>query len=237
MGFYLNSSKALSLYESEVKNPYFVDKSLLLAELFPLVKVGNKHICITRPRRFGKSVMATMVGSFFGKGFDSSGIFDSLKIARHPDYREYLNQWDVIYIDFSEAANENDSYQGFISIVKEVLREDLKASFPTVKFRTAGSLIQDLRAVSEQANTKFIFVLDEWDCIFHKSYTSESDRRDFITFLASLTKGTGYVSLTYMTGVLPIAKYSSGSSINHFDEYTMATDDKYSVFLALPTRK
>ena len=53
MGVCLNSAAPLALYRSEVQNPYFVDKSMLLEELFPLVSMGNKHICITRPRRFG----------------------------------------------------------------------------------------------------------------------------------------------------------------------------------------
>ncbi|MCD7832542.1 MAG: AAA family ATPase [Lachnospiraceae bacterium] len=66
--------------------------------------------------------------------------------------------------------------------------------------------------------------------MFHKQYTTDHDKECFINFLASLTKGTGYVSLSYMTGVLPVAKYSSGSTINNFTEYTMATDDKFSEY-------
>ena len=58
MGIFLNSAAPYSLYESEVKKPYFVDKSLMLEELFLPAETGNSHICITRPRRFGKTVMA-----------------------------------------------------------------------------------------------------------------------------------------------------------------------------------
>ena len=68
MGFYLNSAAPGALYKSETENPYFVDKSQLLEALIPFVQQGNKHICITRPRRFGKTVMANMIGAFFGKG-------------------------------------------------------------------------------------------------------------------------------------------------------------------------
>ncbi|MCD7832793.1 MAG: ATP-binding protein [Lachnospiraceae bacterium] len=244
MGYYLNSAQVLSLYKSEVDSPYFVDKSLLLKELFPLVKAGNKHLCITRPRRFGKSVMAAMVGAFFSKGIDSSSIFDSLKIAQASedgstmestvderfDYREYMNQYNVIYINFIEAANESDSYQEFISSIKEMLQEDLRETFPEVRFRKKGTVIQDLRMIYEKHRLRFILVFDEWDCIFHKSYTSNEDRKSFINWLAAMTKDTGYVALSYMTGVLPIAKYSSGSTINNFDEYTMAVQPKFSEY-------
>lgn len=74
MGYYLNSNKVYSLYESEARKPCFIDKTEMLFELITLAEQGNNHICITRPRRFGKSVIATMVGAFFSKGFDSSSI-------------------------------------------------------------------------------------------------------------------------------------------------------------------
>ncbi|MCD7832600.1 MAG: AAA family ATPase [Lachnospiraceae bacterium] len=197
MGYYLNSAQVLSLYKSEVDSPYFVDKSLLLKELFPLVKSGNKHICITRPRRFGKSVMVAMVGAFFSKGIDSGCIFDSLKIAQASesgstvestvgerfDYREYMNQYNVIYINFIEAANESSSYQEFISSIKELLQEDLREAFPEVRFRKKGTVIQDLRMIYEKNRSRFILVFDEWDCIFHKSYISNEDRKFAYIFL------------------------------------------------------
>ncbi len=248
MGYLLNSKTPLSLYGSEVDSDYFVDKSLLLKELFPLVDAGNKHICITRPRRFGKSIMAAMVAAFFGKGEDSSAVFDSLKIAKNKtdkksvtsgehlvqkktvDYKKYMNQYNVIYINFIPYANRSENYIDFITAITELLQDDIRDSFPDIRFRKSGTLFQDLAAVFMQTGEKFIIVMDEWDCIFHKDYISNNDRKDFISWLATLTKDTGYVALTYMTGVLPITKYSSGSTINNFAEYTMAVQPKYSEY-------
>ncbi|MCD8009698.1 MAG: ATP-binding protein [Lachnospiraceae bacterium] len=230
MGYYLNSNKICSLYESETRKPYFVDKTDMLLELIPLVEEGNNHICITRPRRFGKSVMAAMIGAYFCKGFDSSRIFDSLKIAESKKYREHLNRYDVIYIDFSEAANLSKNYDRFIEKIEKKLIADLRRAFPSVELDEDDSAVECLRTIYEETLTSFLFVFDEWDGIFHKEYTTEEDRKSFLSFLAALTKGTGYVSLSYMTGVLPIAKYSSGSTINHFVEYTMAEQPKYSEY-------
>ncbi len=230
MGYYLNSNKVYSLYESEARKPYFVDKTDMLLDLITLVEQRNNHICITRPRRFGKSVMASMVGAFFGKGFDSSSIFDSLKIAGETKYRAHLNQHDVIYIDFSETANVSNSYDRFIEKTEKRLIADLHRAFPSVEFDEDDSAVECLRIIYEETLTSFIFAFDEWDCIFHKKYTTKDDKESFINFLAALTKGTGYVSLSYMTGVLPIAKYSSGSTINNFIEYTMADQPKYSEY-------
>ena len=79
MGIYLNSKAAYTLYKSETEKPYFVDKTKMLEELFPLVQTGNNHICITRPRRFGKTVMANMIASFFSKAFDSKEMIQQLR--------------------------------------------------------------------------------------------------------------------------------------------------------------
>ena len=65
MGIYLNSLAAYTLYKNESKKTYFVDKTSILEELFPLVEEGNHYICITRPRRFGKTVTANLIASFF----------------------------------------------------------------------------------------------------------------------------------------------------------------------------
>lgn len=67
MGTYLNSITPYTLYKSECLSAYFVDKTLMLRELFPYVSAGNRHICITRPCRFGKTIMANMINSFFQK--------------------------------------------------------------------------------------------------------------------------------------------------------------------------
>ncbi len=229
MGYYLNSSSAYSVYESEFNSEYFVDKSLLLSELFPLVEAGNKHICITRPRRFGKTIMAAMVASFFGKGIDSSGIFDSMKIA-NCDYKKYMNQYNVIYINFIKASALSKSYEEFIGRIEKRLALDLRKEFPEVDLFEEDSPLEDLSVIYEETGEKFILVFDEWDCIFHKDYITNDDRKSFINWLAALTKDTGYVALSYMTGVLPIAKYSSGSTINNFQEYTMAMQPKYSEY-------
>ena len=85
MGVYLNSETAYTLYKNETEKPYFVDKSQMLEELFPLVREGTNYICLTRPRRFGKTVMAKMIASFFSRAHNSADIFDSLNISKNKE--------------------------------------------------------------------------------------------------------------------------------------------------------
>jgi len=96
MANYLNSIKPFSLFRSERMKPYFVDKSLMLAELQPMVEAGGSYICITRPRRFGKTLMASMIAAYFEKKRKSNALFQDLKIAGAEQYEKHLNAYNVI---------------------------------------------------------------------------------------------------------------------------------------------
>lgn len=133
MGVYLNSTNAYTLYKGETTKPYFVDKSQMLEELFPLVSSGNSHICITRPRRFGKTVMANMIASFFAKSCDAGDIFQPLAVAKHLEYEIYRNQFSVIHLSFNDIAENCTSYEQYIGRIRERLAEDLRAEYPKVK--------------------------------------------------------------------------------------------------------
>lgn len=228
MGLYLNNPDIYSLYKSETVRPYFVDKSLMLQELFPLVEQGKNYICITRPRRFGKTVMANMIGSFFAKINASNDIFDSLKISETVGYHKHLNKYNVIYIDFSRCDDECDNYRSYITHIKELLKDDLHTAYPTCRFRENSTVSEDLQRIHQKTQERFLFVLDEWDAIFHMPFVQEKDKKSFLLFLKGLLKDQAYVSLVYMTGILPIAKYSSGSELNMFMEYSMAVQERYS---------
>ncbi|MCD8395659.1 MAG: ATP-binding protein [Lachnospiraceae bacterium] len=228
MGYYLNPEDIIDIYKRETVKPYFVDKTGFLKELIPLVEQQGSYLSVTRPRRFGKSVMAAMIGSFFGKGIDGTEIFSHLKIAREKNYRKHMNQHNLIYIDFSRAVEECESYKQYITTIKKRLMRDLKKAYPDVEIDEEDSMGAVLRTISlTHNNEKFLMVFDEWDYVFHKDYFTESDRGKFTAFLGGMTKGMAYVEMTYLTGVLPIKKYSASDTMNHFDEYNMANSDMY----------
>lgn len=226
MGFYLNSNKPVSLYESEIKNPYFVDKTELLGDLIPLVEQGKQYICITRPRRFGKTIMANMIGSFFGKN-NRGAMFDALKIASNNGYLKHRNQHNVIYITLNEMPRTK-TFEAYLNRIEQNLLGDLIKAYPDAFVNKDDTLWDALNKIHNINDTeKFIFVLDEWDFIFHRNFVTDEDKLAYIAFLSNLLKDQPYVELSYMTGILPIAKYSSGSEINMFLEYTMASKERY----------
>lgn len=228
MGNYLNTTSVCDAYSREVGSPYFVDKSLLLDKLIPRIETNTNYVCITRPRRFGKSVMANMIAAFFSKTCNADVVFNKLKIASSDRYKEHIGKYDVIFISFNELPRRCRSYEQYIDRIERRLLQDLQNSYPEAGLREDDAVWDALTSVyNKYASRRFIFVFDEWDYIFHRDFVTEKDKKEYIDFLSNLLKGKAYVSLAYMTGILPIAKYSSGSELNMFLEYTMASEELY----------
>lgn len=229
MGIYLNSESAYTLYKSETQKPYFVDKSRMIEELFPLIEEGANHICITRPRRFGKTVTANMISAFFSKAREASDIFDRLKISTSQNYSKYRNQYNVIHISLNDISRQCTTYEEYITRIEQRLVRDLKRAYPQAELDGEESAVDALMEIyTENSENRFIFVFDEWDFLFHQPFVTEKEKREYLSYLWSLLKDRPYVILAYMTGILPIEKYSSGSELNMFTEYTMLSEEKFS---------
>ncbi|MCM1135440.1 MAG: ATP-binding protein [Clostridium sp.] len=227
MGMFLNSHVPFEGYKEVLRDTYFVDKSMFLKELIPYFEKRNRYCCITRPRRFGKTVMANMTGAFFGRADKKDRIFDNLEIAKTEAYKKHLNRHDVIYIDFSKTPKNCKSYEQYIARIQEGLIEDLAEAYSDLHVNKEDSVWDALQKIYEETENKFLFVMDEWDAVFHMSFVSAEERREYLLFLKNMLKDQPYVEFAYMTGVLPIVKYSSGSELNMFVEYDMITSEKF----------
>ncbi len=244
MGVYLNSTSPYTLFKEEFLSAYFVDKSEIFKELIPILGFdkgltqmsytegkGIRYVCITRPRRFGKTVMANMISSYFEKGIDSSREFGSLKVSKYKWYAEHLNQHNVVHIMCNELPRSCVSYGQYIERIQDRLIRDLMKAYPEAEIKKDDAVWDALISVFEYCGgERFIFVIDEWDYIFHRRFVTDADRAAYIDFLSNLLKDKPYVEMAYMTGILPIAKYSSGSELNMFFEFSMAGREKYSEY-------
>lgn len=228
MGMFLNSIVPFESYKDIARTRFFVDKTPMIDEILSSVILdGQKYLCFTRPRRFGKSVMANMIGAFFERSVEGKDVFGSLKIAGSDNYQNHLNRHDIIYIDFSRMPRNCNSYEYYISRIQDGINKDLQEAFPELSLSDEWAVWDNLQFIFEKLKARFIFVIDEWDAIFHKDFITEAHRKKYTEFLRNLLKEQGYVEFVYMTGVLPIAKYSDGSELNMFQEYSIATRVKF----------
>ena len=225
MPYFLNSITPVNQFTKTTKEKYFVDKSELIERMNELVGTASQYVCITRPRRFGKTINAMMLACYYSKNADFKKLFDKLEISKSGSYLEHLNKHNVIYITFNSNASDSKTYSDYIEYYKTRLIRDIIEAYPNVN--TNDTISEMLKQASDETGENFIFILDEWDYIFNNNLFSEDDRKKFLRFLEDLLKDKPYVELAYMTGVLPIAKYSQGSAINMFREYNILNDKIY----------
>lgn len=238
MGVYLNNTSSYEAYRKVKNSPYFVDKTHILTKIIPRIETSENCLCITRPRRFGKSVIANMMAAFFSKGCNAEELFNGSQISLCDNYKSQMNQYNVISLSLNRIPNNCTSYRQYIERIESRLKRDLIHSFPAADICEQDALWDILTDIYAQENSaKFIFILDEWDYIFHRDFVTEEDKASYIDFLSNLLKDQPYVSLAYMTGILPIAKYSSGSELNMFAEYTMAAEELYSEYFGFTEKE
>ena len=216
MSYFLNSIESINQFTKTTKEKYFVDKSGLIEKMNDLVGTASQHVCITRLRRFGKTLNAMMLASNSSKSADCKCIFDKLVISKEASYLEHLNKHNVFFIKFNVLPKEKSDYSEFIDKYRSLLIKDLLEICPNVEIFPEMALSDIFDQVYNKTGEGFIFVIDEWDYMFNNNLFSLDDRISFLRFLEDLLKDKSYVELAYTTRVLPIAKYSAGSAINMF---------------------
>lgn len=237
MGMFLNSRMPSEAYKEVRQDKYFVDKTMLIDELIPAIGTKSRYLCLTRPRRFGKTVMANMVAAFFGRNENVGCGFDKSAISHTESFEEHLHQHDVIYIDFSRMPRSCDCYNKYINRIQDGINQDLADEYPDLGIDYSESPWDILQRIFEKRNHKFIFVMDEWDAVFHMPFITMEEQCEYLLFLKNLLKDQAYVELVYMTGILPIAKYSDGSELNMFLEYNMATAERFSGYFGFTDKE
>lgn len=226
----------------------FVDKTDFIEKMSAKINADKRFFAVTRPRRFGKTVTAHMLLAYYSKGYIGKKIFDGLHIADKDNYAEHLNKYDVIYIDMNTIDGLFDGYSGQKQKVEGVndlvdyfeysVIKDLKSSNEFSKClekHQIGNmgLLETLLAITQDLNTRFIFIMDEWDLVYREYRDDEVLQKKFIKLLKNLFKSDGgkaCFALAYLTGILPIKKYNSQSALNGFDEYNMLSPGDYAPY-------
>ena len=226
----------------------FVDKTDFLEKTNTLFNTDGKLLAVTRPRRFGKTVTAHMLSAYYSKGYAGQNIFDKLEIANRASFAEHLNKHNVIYIDmntidglFDGYSNKKQKVEGVndlvdyfeYSIIKELKSSDIFSKCLEKHQIENTGLLETLLAITQDLNTKLIFIMDEWDLVYREYCNDEALQKKFIKLLKNLFKADGgqdCFALAYLTGILPIKKYNSQSALNDFDEYNMLSPGDYAPY-------
>ena len=186
MAYFLNSDFRNNEFELVSNDKYFVDKTKMIEKTNELINIKDRFLCITRPRRFGKTINAMMLASYYSKNANFKNLFDKLEISKSSSYLQHLNKHNVIYMTLNQISSPNCTYKEFISGYADDLINDLQEIFPNVQIKNTNPIYKILTQVYNQIGQGFIFIIDEWDYIFNNNLFSEGERKEFLEFLRDL---------------------------------------------------
>jgi len=225
MGNFLNPSNRD--FQISLNSEIYVDKSELLIHTNRLFDTTRRFICISRPRRFGKTMAAKMMAAYYGADANSHELFKDLKIAQHPSYEKHLNQTNVLMINIQEFLSLSTTVEELLDSLKNKITKELKARYPEVEYDQAADFIQVMRDTYAHSKKPFVILIDEWDCLFREFKDDLESQKKYLDFLRLWLKDQAYIGLAYMTGILPIKKYGSHSALNMFKEYSMTNPGRF----------
>lgn len=220
MGTYINIGNAG--FQS-ARNGEYVDKSELIAAVNEKLFTKLRFSCVSRCRRFGKSMAAEMLCAYYDQSCDSRHLFADLRIASNPQFEKHLNKYAVIYLDMSDFVTRFKDE----SIVEEInnrIKADVWNANPTVPATDDDDLMDYLLRVVEATQQPFFFIIDEWDAICREFNAGSKAMDDYVDWLRRLFKSgrsSDVFAGAYLTGILPIKKYKTESALNNFTEYSM----------------
>lgn len=233
MGQYVNPGND-SFASAVLYSRIYVDKTGMLEYLNQIINSEQRYVCVSRPRRFGKSIAARMIAAYYSKGCDSAELFMGYKIAGEKDFRQHLNQYNVIQLDIAELKVTMPQNEDFVLYIQKLVINELCGLYPEIVKKDSVSLPLTLADINENTGQRFIIIIDEWDTIFREEKYNTKSQDDYINLLRGLFKGEKsqrFMNLAYLTGILPIKRYNSESALNNFREYTMTSPKRLAEYV------
>ena len=232
MGTYINRGNSEFC---DIVTQEYVDKTSLIPLINATLNTESRYSCVTRCRRFGKSMAAKMLCAYYDKSCDSKELFVGLKAEQDASFETYLNRYSVLYLDVTSFTARPELRANIVRAIQEKIIKELKDSFPDVKYEENSDLMDVLSAIHQATGEKFFFIIDEWDAIYREfpgrqkmkgepESTSPTILDEYVMLLRRLFKiqdsDRGFAG-AYLTGILPIKKYNTESALNNFCEYSM----------------
>ena len=229
MGIFINIG---NMGFQSARNGDYVDKSGLIRIVNKTINSERRFSCVTRCRRFGKSMAAKMLCAYYDQSCDSRHLFADLEIANDPDFERYLNKYPVIYLDMTAFVTRFHN-ESIVEHIEAELRIDILETFPEVKVKETDDLMGCLIRIAAATGQQFIMIIDEWDAICREFTPGTSAMDTYVNWLRRMFKEVNAVNVfaaVYMTGILPIKKYRTESALNNFQEYSMVEPRRMSPF-------
>ncbi|MGN0000468.1 MAG: AAA family ATPase [Marinilabiliaceae bacterium] len=238
MGIYVNPGN--TKFIKKLNSKIYVDKSLMINELNELIETDDGFVCMSRARRFGKTMMTNLMSAYYSKNCDSREIFERLKLSKQEGWDRYLNSINVIQIDLQSFYSDAKDKSQTIQILQNNVVEELREQFPNVEVPTSSSIAKALSIIHKELSETFVIIIDEYDVLIRDRNVPASLCNEYIEFLNALFKSNTTqeaISLAYLTGILPILRETVQSKLNNFAEYTMLKPGPFAQYFGLTSKE
>lgn len=222
MGLYINKGNEGF---QQIRNSEYIDKSGLIAVVNSTLFTRKCFSCVTRSRRFGKTMAAEMLQAYYDHSCDSRRLFADLEIASHPSFEAHLNKYPVIYLDMTRFTSGNDG-RNIVAEVEKRVKEDVATVYPDIPQKSDDDLMDFLLRIAGTTGERFVLIIDEWDAPCRMYADKPQVMEMYVEWLRRMFKDVTAIQAiagVYMTGILPIKKYKTQSALNNFKEYSMVT--------------
>ena len=242
MGTYINRG---NIEFRDIVSHEYVDKTSLIPLINARLNSESRYSCVTRCRRFGKSMAAKMLCAYYDKSCDSRELFRGLMAEQDKSFETYLNKYNVLYLDVTSFTARPEMRKNIVRTIQEKIIADLKKAFPDVTYDDNSDLMDVLSSITQATGEKFFFIIDEWDAICREFPERQKMKGDpdtvtptildeYVMLLRRLFKtqdSDRVFAGAYLTGILPIKRYNTESALNNFREYSMINPGKMSTSL------
>lgn len=229
MGVYLNPGSGR--FEESIASEIYVDKTKLIEYTNKILGTEQKYLCVSRPRRFGKSMTANMLAAYYGKKNITRELFQGLQIEKSSSFEKNLNKYHVIFLNMQDFLSKADNIWQMRELIEKAILRELFREYPKVDYPDKEDLVGVWQEIYAEYADSFVVIIDEWDCIFREKRDDKLAQKYYLDFLRNMLKDKTYIKLAYMTGILPIKKYGSHSALNMFDEYSMIEPDALAEYI------
>ena len=229
MGTYINIGNTGF---QRARNSEYVDKSMLISAVNKTLLTERQFSCVSRCRRFGKSMAAKMLYAYYDHSCDSRALFADLAIAADPTFEQHLNKYAAIYLDMTDFVSRYKD-DGIVDKIDAALLKDVSEAYPDVTVEEGDSLMDYLLRVNIAKGEEFVFIIDEWDAICREFAPGTKAMDDYVGWLRRMFKSQQAMRVfagAYMTGILPIKKYKTESALNNFQESSMVSPRKMATY-------
>jgi len=174
---------------------------------------------------------ANMLTAYYSRENDSRELFQNLVISQDESYETHLNRYNVIFLNIQSFLSGAGNIENVINRIHVKVLREIVRTYSDVTYDDMSDLVDSLENVYSEGKIPFVFIIDEWDCIFREYKDDKEAQTVYLDFLRHLLKDKAYVALAYMTGILPIKKYGSHSALNMFDEFSMSNPGRLAEYV------